>query len=381
MGRAGGGGRGGGRSGGGSFSRSGLGGGRSSGGFSRSGGSSRSGGGGGGGGGFGVGGFGGGFGRVPRPRTVIVPPIFGGGRTVVINNSGGSTGNGNSAGNRDFGQNHAGQTQEEYRKSQPAMSQPPTPEQKINRAERLAKEAGDGKKGALRLMLVAAVIAAIGIFFFVSAKGKSYEKAVLNGTKHVGYVTDQGFLKTTNRTEAALEEFYQKTGLPLYLYTIGEYGSPASTCDAYAKELYDRLFSDENHILLLYCDDVDYWAWWLGEKAAPYFSDKEINALIDEIYKDWYNDSYTNDTVVANGIRAYTKELTSVGSGAKTFSVILLLVGGVLLVGAVLSYSSKSGAEKRYREEASALRTEQMLSKPLETFGNEEIENLKGKYD
>lgn len=393
MGRAGGGGRGGGRSGGGSFSRSGLGGGRSSGGFSRSGGSSRSSGSSGGGfGGFGFGGSSGGFGRTPRPRTVVIPPIFGGGRTVVINNNGGnstgnrnSTGDGNSSGNGtssgNSGQNPANRTPEENNKNQPAMPKPLTPEQKINRAERLAKEAGDGKKGAMKLMFIAAVVAAIGIFFFISAKGKSYEKTVLDGTKHVGYVTDQGFLKTTHRTEAALEEFYQKTGLPLYLYTIEDYGNSASTCDAYAEELYGRLFSDETHILLLYCDNVDYWAWWLGEKAAPHFSDKEINALIDEIYKYWYNDSYTNDEVMAKGIQSYTKELTSVGGGAKTFAVIILLVGGVLFVGAILSYISKSGLEKRYKEEASALRTEQMLSKPLETFGNEEIENLKDKYD
>lgn len=381
MGRAGGGGRGGGRSGGGSFSRSGLGSGHSSGGFSRSGGSSRSSGSSGGsfGGGFGFGSFG--SPRPPRTRTVIVPPILGSGRTVVINNGGSSAGNGNSVGNGNSRQSSAGQASGENRKSQPVVPQPLTPEQKINRAEQLTKEAGDGKKGAIKLMLVAAIVIAIGIFFFISAKGKSYEKAVLDGTKHVGYVTDQSFLKTTHRTEAALEEFYQKTGLPLYLYTIEEYGNSASTCDAYVKELYGRLFLDENHILLLYCDDVDYWAWWLGEKAAPHFSDKEINALIDEIYKDWYNSSYTNDEVMANGIKAYTKELTSVGSGAKTFSVIILLVGGVLFVAAVLSYISKSGLEKRYKEEASVLRTEQMLSKPLETFGNEEIENLKDKYD
>ncbi len=372
MGRAGGGGRGGGRSGGGSFSRSGLGGG----GFSRSGGSSRSSSGGSfGGGGFG---FGGGFGRTPRPRTVFIPPIFGSGRTVVINNGGNSAGNGNPTGS---GNPAGNRTSEENHKSQPIVPKPLTPEQKINRTEQLAKEAGDRKKGAVRLMLIAAIVAAVGIFFFVSAKGKSYEKTVLDGTKYAGYVTDQDFLKTTHRTEAALEEFYQKTGLPLYLYTIGDYGSSASTCDAYAKELYSRLFSDENHILLLYCDNVDYWAWWLGEKAAPHFSDKEINDLIDEIYKYWYDDSYTNDEVMAKGIQSYTEVATSVGSSAKMFAVIILLVGGVLFVAAVLSYISKSGVEKRYKEEASALRTEQMLSKPLDTFGDEEIENLKDKYD
>lgn len=264
---------------------------------------------------------------------------------------------------------------------QPITQQPLTPEQKINRAERLAKEAGDGKKGAMKWMAVAAIIVAIGIFFLSLAKDDAYKKVELSGTKNVGYVTDKDFLGTTHKTEAAIKEFYQKTGLPLYLYTIGRYGKSSSTCDAYAKELYSSLFSDENHILLLYCDDVDYWSWWLGEKASPHFSDDDINDLIDEIYKNWYDNSYSNDEVMAVGIKAYTEQLTSSGSGTNAFAMLLFLVGGVIFIGAIFSYISKSGAEKRYTEEASTLRTEQMLSKPLETFGNVEIENLKDKYD
>ncbi|MGN0506819.1 MAG: TPM domain-containing protein [Lachnospiraceae bacterium] len=370
MGRAGGGGRGGGgRSGGGSFSRSGLGGGSSSRNF---------------GGGSRGSSFGGGFGgpRPPRPpRPIIVPPIYGRGhRTVIINNNGGSTGSGTSAGSGSSTQNSNGQTSGSYTR-EPVTPTPLTPEQKINRAEQLAKEAAGGKKNAMKLMLVAVIIFAVGLFFSFAAKSKTYEKAVLNGTKDVGYVQDKGFFMGSYQTEKAVKEFYRETGIPLFIYAIESYSGSSDTCDAYAQELYDELFTDENHVLIVYYNNVDWWSWVTGEQVKPMMPDDAVNDLIDEIYVYWYNDSYTNDEVFAKGIESYTKELTSAGSGTKTFAVILYIVGGVMFVGAVLSYVSREKDEKRYKEEASTLRTEQMLSKPLETFGNQDIENLKDKYD
>jgi len=45
------------------------------------------------------------------------------------------------------------------------------------------------------------------------------------------------------------------------------------------------------------------------------------------------------------------------------------------------TYVSKDKEAKRYEEEAKTLQAEILLSKPLETFGNQEVENLKDKYD
>lgn len=377
MGRAGGGSRGGGgRSGGGGFSRSG--GGFSGGGRSRSGlsGSSR---------GFGGSSFGGGFGgsshRPPRPpRTVFIPPVYGRGRrTVIINNNNGApSGQGNP--NRDsvYGQNR-GEQQMEYRAPEPPK--PLTPEQKIHRAERLSEEAQAGKKSAVKLFFVAAVILAAGLFVLFTGKNSSYEKASFSGTKDAGYVTDEGFLKGHYKTEAALKEFYEKTGIPLYIYTIADYKDDADTCDDYAQKLYDKLFTDETHALLVYYDNVDWWSWATGIEAKAVMTDADFDSLIDEFYEYWYNDSYSNDEVFAKGISNYADKLTKTGSGRHLFAGILFLVGGVLSLGAVLSYVSKGREAKRYAEEAQKLRTEQILEQPLETFGNQEVEDLKDKYD
>ena len=373
MGRAGGGGsRGGGsrsfggRSGG---SRSFSGGGRSSGGSRSFGGSSgRS--------SIGGSGFGGGFGGpTPRPqhhhrpprRPVIITPGYGR-RTVIINNNGSGT-NTNSSG---ASTNSTASTRE-YEAPKPL-----TPEQKITRTKRLAEEAKQAQKGTVKLLLVALFIFFFGIFAAVSAsKKENFERINLSGTVDAGYAKDEiNGASGTKKTEKACEEFYQAVGVPLYFYTEENYtGTDTVT---YAAELYDSLFSDENHLLLLYCDNLDEWSWCTGGSVPNI-----VNAddLLDKIEQYWYDYSLSYDEVLAKGVAAYQKSLTSsAASGATVFAVLLFLAGGIIVIVAVCTYVGKGNEAKRYEEEAKNLERELILSKPLETFGNQEIDDLKDKY-
>ncbi len=387
MGRAGGGSRGGGgRSGGGSFSRSGGGGfSRSSSGrsFSRSGsGGGRSGGFGGssfGGGVGGPGGFGG-FHGAPyhhRPRPIFINPGRGR-KTVIINNSGNTTytGTNNTNPNNGQGADTTANTGTTY-----SAPKELTPEQKMARAERLAKEAGDAKKGSVKLFLIALVLLVIGVFLAVGTKREGFEKYNLTGTVDAGYAYDDGFTYGGGRTEEACKTFYEKTGIPLFFYTVGDYGRDASTCDTYTAELYDTLFADENHVLVAFYNDVDWWSWQYGANAAPYMGDTEINDLIDEIYLYWDDSTLSNDAVLAKGINNYLLDLTSDKGGASGLSVILCIAGLVLLVVAIYQYINYGSEAKKYEEEAKTLQAQIILSKPLETFGNQEINDLKNKYN
>ena len=376
MGREGGGGRvSGGRSGGGSFSRSGL---NSS---SRSGGSGgRSGlsGAGGSGGGFsgrqgGFGGpnmFGGGV-RPPRPnhsRPVIIRPAH---QTVIINNTENTTSTNQKV-------QQPTQTTQEKEYTAPT-TKPLTMEQKISRAERLATEAREAKKGVVKWFVVAFLLLAFGIFFSVTSGEDEYEKVVFNGTVNVGFASDDGFTNNGGKTEEACKNFYEATGIPLYFYTVETFNAPSSTCDDFTTRLYDTLFQDDNHVLIAYFDNVDYWSWCIGENVKARMGEREVNDLIDEIYVYWQDTSLTNDAVLAKGIESYTENLTAHSGG--TFAVLLIIAGIGVGIVAVFSYIGKEKDIKRYEEEAKTLRTEQILSQPLETFGNQEVENLKDKYD
>lgn len=379
MGRAGGGSRGGGgrRGGGGNFSRSGMGGGsRSSGGFGRSGGGSS----------FGGMNFGGGFGgssyRGPshRPRPIFINPGYGR-KTVIINNSGNKTYTGSNTGTNT---NTSG-TSTQSSSNGTAASQtytapkPLTPEQKISRAERLASEAREARKDSIKILLIAFILFAVGMFVTLSGKDEPFEKVNLSGTVDVGYCYDENFLEGV-KTKMACEEFYNTTGIPLFIYTLNEYDIVNGDCDEYTMKLYDKLFKDENHVLVAYYNNVDWWSWAYGEKASFVMAEEEINDLLDEIDKYWYDDM-SNDAVIAKGIEDYQERLTAEDNGAALFAGLLFIAGGIMLIITVYTYVNKGKEAKRYEEEAKSIRADMILSQPLETFGNQEIDNLKDKYD
>lgn len=328
--------------------------------------------------------FGGGMGRpggfggpAPRPprrpvRPVIITPGLG--RRTVIINSGGST---TSSGSQNTGQSSTAAAQETI------TPRELTPEQKINRAEQLAKEAQNAKKGAFKYLLIALILFAAAFLAGLGNKSTGFEKIVMSGTKNVGYATDEiNGSSDVKKTVKACEEFYEKTGIPLYFYiTDTEITSGNDGYTDYIDALYEKLFSDENHVLLVYFDTLDEWYFWKGEAANSLVTDDMVNDLFDAIERYWFNYSLTMDEVLSNGVSDYQDSLTNESSGAGFFTVLLVLAGGILTVVAVYTYISKGNEAKRYEEEVKTLRADLILSKPLETFGNQEVENLKDKYD
>ena len=319
--------------------------------------------------------FGGGFGGpVPRPhhyhrprRPIIITPGYGR-RTVIINNNGSGTGGDTNTSTAD-----RTATTQEY-----VAPKPLTPEQKINRAKRLGQEAKEAQKGTLKMLLIAVFLVVFGVVASIAASGKEkFEPIQLSGTVDAGYATNEiGGASAIKKTVDACEDFYQAVGVPIYFYTEENYTGTDTV--AYAYELYDALFSDENHLLMVYCDNLDEWSWCSGG-AVPGIVNGD--ALLDKIEVHWFNYSLSYDTVLAKGVKDYQKSLTSSDAdGATVFAVLLFLAGGIIVIVAVCTYVGKGKEAKRYEEEAKNLERELILSQPLETFGNQEIDDLKDKY-
>lgn len=230
-------------------------------------------------------------------------------------------------------------------------------------------------------MIVVAVTLFIMAIVVKGVTNWSFEKAELSGTKSVGFLKDDGFLQGSYRTEEALEEFYKETGIPLFLYTIAKYPSDNSTCDRYAEEMYDTLFTDENHALLVYYDNVDWWSWVAGNAVAYKMTDKTFNSLVDAFYYYWEQD-ITNDEVFAKGITKFVGEFTgkSLKSAGKAWSAILLVVAiGLLLYGGIF-YLLATRKIKEKREALEQLEMERVLNTPLEKFNDSGVDDLKEKY-
>jgi len=250
------------------------------------------------------------------------------------------------------------------------------------RAERMAKEAGENKKGAVKLFILALVLLLAGIVFTIASKPKQFEKADLKGTIDVGYTYDDGFTENSSMTEAACHEFYLKTGIPMFFYTAKTYNGSTSSCDAYTVELYDDLFKDDNHVLIAYYDNINWWSCKIGDEVETYMSEDDANKLIDIIIDDYWSDSnLSNDAVLAYGIADYQDELLTVKKSSNGLAMFMMIAGLILLIVAVYQLITYCSDVKKYEEEAKKIERDIILSKPLETFGNQEMEDLKDKYD
>jgi len=343
MGRSGGGG-GGGFRGGGGFS----GGGRSSGGFSGGGRSGGFGGGFGGGrsGGSRGGSFGGfgGFGGMPR-RSIRTGPI-------IINNA-----------PRNYGGGSAPQ------------DQPPRRQKR-------------GSGSTIAAIVVILVIVAVLFAYLGGRSGGSgvqkstYEREKLpaSAVTETAYYTDEGgWFSNKSELESGMKAFYRETGVQPYLYLLDN-GTLTSTSEltALAEELYPRLFTDEGHFLLVFCDDNrgSYNCGYTVGSQAKTVMDSEAVAILADYLDRYYNDYSISEEEIFSKTFADTGE--RIMTVTKSPLPTLTICATVILVAAVVFVTAKKNREQK---EAAAKRAEEILKTPLEKFGDQDVENLAKKYE
>lgn len=349
MGRSGGGG-------GGSFGGGFSGGGRSSGGFSGGGGRS----GGGSFGGFGGGrsggssGFGGGspfggLGGFGIPMIINAPRFGGGGSGGGYNNGPGSGGSGGNRG---------------------------------------GSNGGSGFNGCL---IAAVVIIAIVVLFFlfsgnscssgdVATSTVAREALPASAVTETGYYTDKDgdWISNSSQLESGMRSFYQETGVQPYLYILPN-GSSTSTQDltARAEKLYDQLFTDEGHFLLVFCDDNNEsynCGYQMGTQVKTVMDDEAIQILADYLDRYYYSDLSDEEFFSKTFADTATRIMTVTPSPVVPIAVCLTVI---IVVAIIFVIFKKRAAAKKAEQE----RTERILNTPLEEFDDLEVENLADKYE
>lgn len=213
----------------------------------------------------------------------------------------------------------------------------------------------------------------------VAASTFQREPLPAGAVKETGYYTDElGWIVNEKQLTSGMREFYRATGVQPYLYLTdnidGSYDPSADEIGEFSARLYDRLFEDEAHFLVIYQENggsymVGYTA---GAQAKSVMDDEAVGILRD--YLDLYNSSDLSDeeyfgTVFrATGERIMTVTKSSWPAVAGVF--------GVLLLAALLFLWWKKAKEQKARE---AEQFQEMLNTPLTTFGDDRDGN--GKDD
>lgn len=225
---------------------------------------------------------------------------------------------------------------------------------------------------------------------------KSSEKREKMDTSNTTYsntwfVDELGWLGRGSKLIAGLEDFYNRTGVQPLVY-LAEYKEDYKFDDSKSmldrtETLYEEIFgSDEGHLLFVYyaCKD-DRPSLMNGQvelicgKQTNIVMDENAQDILESCYWHYYNGdaSVSVDEMLGN---TFTKAGKEIMRGPIRIRYVVIIVVSVLGVIVVISLLFKWWKAKKAQKNKEAEDLEKILSKPLETFGKSDVDDLKDKY-
>ncbi len=208
------------------------------------------------------------------------------------------------------------------------------------------------------------------------------EALPVGSVNETDYYTDElGWIKNQTQLVSGLKYFYQKTGVQPHLYITdtvnGSHSPSAGELDAYARNLYDQLFTDEAHLLLVFLEyNNNYMDRYVcGTQAKTVIDTEAGDILLDYIDRYYYDDSLTDEVFFSKSFSDAADRIMAVTRSP--WLVVMLIFGLVAFVTLLFIWWSYAKKQKNLE----AQRTEEMLSKPLEKFKDAEAEELAKKYE
>ena len=254
---------------------------------------------------------------------------------------------------------------------------------------------GDGGGHSSFLGCVSALVGLVIFFFIVSFLLNSLgnSSSVIPSTVkreplpegsvvETGYFTDElGWISDSSALTAGMEQFYRETGVQPYLYLFdnfaGNYNPSDAQVEAFAYSVYDRLFEDEAHLLVLFWEyGNQHEAWYLAGTQARAVIDTEAgDILIDNIERYYYDRSLNEEIFFSKAFSDTAQRIMKVTTSPLTVIGISIAVVAVLVI---LFTWWKRAKEEKCREQE---RMKEILETPLESFGDLETEEIAKKYE
>lgn len=196
------------------------------------------------------------------------------------------------------------------------------------------------------------------------------------------YTDDAGWVENQTVMVDGLRYFYNETGVQPHVYITteinGSNNASMSTVQAYAEDMYEELFTDEAHLLLMFYEGTpnNYLTYYVtGTQAKQVIDNEAGDILLDYLDRYYYDTSLNTSEYFSKSFRDAADRIMEVTTSP--WIPVFLVIGGAVIVGILFVWW-----RKRKEEEAlEAKRTEDILSKPLDTFGtSSEADDLAKKY-
>lgn len=223
----------------------------------------------------------------------------------------------------------------------------------------------------------------LGLLFSESDIQKStWQREALPASAVVetSYYTDEGgWFSNRSQLESGMKSFYKKTGVQPYLYLL-ENGSVTSTSELtdLAKTLYHELFTDEGHFLLVFCDDDNgsyNCGYTVGSQAKTVIDDEAVAILADYLDRHYNDYSITEEEIFS---KTFAETANRIMTVTKSPLPTVAVCTAVVVVAVLVFITLKKRREQREREQQ---RAAEILKTPLETFGDQAVEDLAKKYE
>lgn len=264
----------------------------------------------------------------------------------------------------------------------------------FNRQPRRSGGSGCGCITAIIVFIVIAIFIAI-IFTVISSSSNSsnnssgnitpssFERVALqagavNETKY--YTDELGWINNETKLISGLRHFYKETGVQPYLYltdTINGSHYPTDfDLENFANEMYDELFTDEAHLLLVFYEyEGMYMDYYVAGTQAKSVIDREAgDILLDYIDRYYYESNLEDEEFFSKSFSDAADRIMTV---TKSPWITVFTLIGIVVLAIVLFIWWKKHQEQKNLE---AKRREEILNTPLNSFGNTEAEDLLKKY-
>lgn len=248
------------------------------------------------------------------------------------------------------------------------------------------------RQGCVLWLLIA--LAVVAVLFMVRGAGpggsavgitpstvsrKPLPKGSVNETR---YFTDElGWIGNQTELHKGLKHFYEKTGVQPHVFITGaidgSHYPSTNELDEFARGLYDDLFTDEAHLLLVFFEYEGVYMdrYVAGVQAKTVIDSEAADILLDYIDRYYYDDDLTDEQFFSAAFRDAADRImkVTVSSTKIAFGAFVVIV----LVAIAFQWWSKNEERKSQK----ARETEAILKAPLQTYGDIETEQLAQKYD
>ncbi|GEK90727.1 hypothetical protein [Alkalibacterium kapii] len=203
------------------------------------------------------------------------------------------------------------------------------------------------------------------------------------------YYTDKlGWIGNHTQMVDGLQYFYNETGVQPHVYITDDInvdgqqiveGKPTpEEMEMFANNKYDELFTDEAHLLLVFYEPVpnSYATYYVtGSQARSVIDTEAGDILLDYLDRNYSNSNFSDEEYFSESFKDAADRIMEVTTSPW---IPVLVIFGVL---AVLYILFKWWQSRQLSKKREAERTEEMLNRPIETFGTSEADELAKKYE